>query len=288
MKKLLWIGLAILTLFGGYFLSRPRPLLTPVAKVTRGPLLVEIVEDGVTRVRERYVVTAPITGTLRRVKLKAGDPVKKGEIVALLNWFQEWRVSAPISGYVLRVLQESEGDIEKGRPIMEIGNPRDLEVILDVLTEKAIQIQVGNPVVINKWGGEQPLHGKVSRIEPSAFNKISSLGVEEQRTNVIVQLTDDPTLWSSLGDNYHLEGRIIVDERPNALKIPRSALFRNDVSWALYKVVGDRVHLTNLSLGAQGSEEAEVLGNELKEGDLVIPYPSQELRDGSRVKIEYL
>lgn len=286
MKKLLWIAIAVVILGLGFFFSRPRPMLTPVATVTRGSLQVEVVEDGITRVRERYIVTAPITGTLRRVELQAGDKVKKGQIVARLNWFQEWRVAAPATGFVLRVVQESEGDIEKGRTIMEIGDPNDLEVVLDVLTEKAILVKEGNPVIITKWGGEKALKGRVSRVEPAGFNKISSLGVEEQRTNVIIQFEDEPAVWQSLGDNYHLEGRIIVDERPQALKIPRSALFRNDVSWALFKIVDNKARLTNVTLGAQGSEEAEVLSGELKEGDLVIPYPSQELRDGIRVKIE--
>lgn len=286
MKKLLWIALAIVVLGLGFFFARPRPMPTPVTAVTRGPLQVEVVEDGITRVRERYIVTAPITGTLRRVELQAGDKVKKGQIVARLNWFQEWRVAAPVTGFVLRVMQESEGDIEKGRTIMEIGDPNDLEVVLDVLTEKAILVKEGNPVIITKWGGEEALNGRVSRVEPAGFNKISSLGVEEQRTNVIIQFEDEPAVWQSLGDNYHLEGRIIVEERPQALKIPRSALFRNDVSWALFKIVDNKARLTNVILGAQGSEEAEVLSGELKEGDLVIPYPSQELRDGMRVKIE--
>jgi HlyD family secretion protein len=254
--------------------------------VTRGPLEVELVEDGVTRVREKYVVTAPITGTLRRIEIHAGDPVKKGQLVARLNWFQEWRIYSPVSGFVLRVLQESEGDVDKGHPILEIGDPSDLEILLDVLTEKVIPVRPGAPVIIDKWGGPAPLHGKVSRIEPSGFNKISSLGVEEQRTNVIVQIMDPKSLWKNLGDNFHLEGRIIIDHKDNILKIPRSALFRAGDDWAVYRIENDKARITLVSIGVQGTDEAQILEGSLREGDLVIPYPSQEITDGVRIQTE--
>lgn len=286
MKKILWILLSILILAIMIFLLRPTPIITEVTPVRRGPLQVEIVEDGVTRVRERYIVTAPMMGTLRRVELRAGDRVKKGQVVARINWFQEWKILAPTSGYILRVLQESEGDIDKGHPILEIGDPTDLEIVLDVLTEKAILIETGDPVLIEKWGGAKALRGRVSLVEPAAFNKISSLGVEEQRTNVIVQITDPKSLWKNLGDNFHLEGRIIIEQKENVLKVPRSSLFRNGTEWALYKVNKQkRAELVNLVLGVQGTDEAEVLDANLIEGDLVIPYPSQDIQNGSRLKV---
>lgn len=282
-KKLLWIVILIFVIALVLFSLRPQSISAQVAAITRGPVQAELVEDGVTRVRDKYLLTAPITGTLQRIHLRAGDPVKKGQVVATLDWFEKWSVRAPINGRVLRIFQESAGDIEKGKPIMEVGDPSNLEVVLDLLTEKVSQVRPGQEVVLEKWGGEIPLQGLVERIEPSAFTKISSLGVEEQRTNVIVKLTAPKAMWKNLGDNYHLEGRILLEKKESVLKIPRSALFRVGTSWAVYKLEKNRARETTVKLGIFGPEEVEALEGNLQEDDRVILYPSQEIQNGTRI-----
>ena len=129
-------------------------------------------------------------------------------------------LTAPVNGRVLRLIRESEGVVNPGEPLLEIGEPSALEIVVDVLTEDAVEIEVGDPVVIERWGGANPLHGKVRLVEPSAFTKISALGVEEQRVNVVISIEESPDVWRRLGDGFRVEVSIEVWEGTELLKIP--------------------------------------------------------------------
>lgn len=372
----------------------PDPLHVDAVRVTRGTFMRTIDEDGKTRVRNRFVISSPLAGTLERVALKEGDRVESGTIVAniapatpaLLDARTEreltarleaaeaqvlgatanvgraeasldlaraeatrignlaakgfvpaverdtatltlsarekeleaareerhaathaldaaraalsqaltnakgttgkpWPVRAPTAGLVLRILQESERAVLTGTPLLEIGNPADLEVVVDVLSSDAVSIQPGNHVMFERWGADHPIEGSVRRVEPSAFTKISALGVEEQRVNVIIDPTSNDERWAAVGDGYRVDARIVVDERKDALTVPVSALFREGSQWMTFVVSDGHARKRNVKIAARGSQEAAI-DNGLGENDLVVVYPSSNLSDGSRVQVD--
>ncbi len=192
-------------------------------------------------------------------------------------------IYSPISGLVLRVFQESAAVVTPGTPLVELGDPSDLEVEIDVLSRDAVRIQTGDLVLLEHWGGERPLQGRVRVIEPSAFTKISTLGVEEQRVNAIVDLVDPPDQRRSLADGFRVEARIVIDEARDILKVPTSALFRTGGESAIFRVVNGLVQEQRVEIGRQNGLEAEVL-NGLSEGDLVILHPSDRIEHGVKVR----
>lgn len=372
----------------------PQPVLVELAPVSRGDLQVTVDEDGKTRVKERYTVRSPLSGRLRRIEWRAGDPLTQQESVlavidpadpqlldarvraqaearvraaeaqrhqasalfekalanlqfaetdlgrirqlhakraasdddveqadtrkraatedyraarfaeeiakfeielaqaALLRTDPEsdtqldaWqvRIRSPVSGQVLRVIREDAGQVEADTPLLEVGNSADLELEIDVLSMDAVRIRPGAEVRIENWGGSGPLQGQVRVIEPSAFTKISALGVEEQRVNIIADLTDAREKWENLGDNYRIDARILVSERKNVLKVPSGALFRHQSGWAVYRLVQRRVQLQLVEVGERNSREAEILSG-LSEGDSVVVYPSDKVRPGVAIR----
>jgi HlyD family secretion protein len=369
----------------------PPPAEIEVAQVRRGRLEVTIDEDGKTRIKERYIVTAPLGGELLRVQLHAGDSVKAGETSLaviqpsdpslldarahtealarvkaaearlehakiLLNRAQASKtyataehdraekllpsktvtqeqydlslhflrtatqdvragefavriatyelelaqaalirtrasepnhdssleVRSPIDGEVLRVLRESEGLLLPGTALMELGDPRDLEVEVDVLSADAVRIPLGGKVYLEHWGAPEPLLARVRLVEPQAFLKVSALGVEEQRVNVIADFVDPPELRGRLGDAYRVEARIVVWQSDDVLKCTAGALFRCEGGWAVYRVVHGRAVLTKVEVGQSNGLETQIVGG-LKEGDEIIAYPSDQVHDGVRV-----
>lgn len=189
-------------------------------------------------------------------------------------------VLAPTAGRVLRVLQQSARVVDAGTPLIEIGSATGLEAVVDVLSEDAVQIKPDDPVRIDQWGGDSILHGKVRDVEPDAFTKVSALGVEEQRVNVIVALGDPPP---SLGVGYRLQAHIVTWTGDHVLSVPTSALFQRDADWAVFVVQDGRARRRNVRLGHRSTDAAEVLEG-LSEGDRVILYPSALITDGARVK----
>ncbi|MBI3467593.1 MAG: efflux RND transporter periplasmic adaptor subunit [Planctomycetes bacterium] len=373
---------------------RPQPVPVDTERVTRGPLLVTVDEDGRTRIRERYVVSSPLAGRLSRIQLKPGDAVKAGNTTLALiepadpslldararaeaqarvnaataaieqaksnsqraiaaleaaqtdfrraqalvekrsisqDEFEEaqlqlrtkveearsaghavqiaqyelelaqaallrtdpqaetsgetWRmeIDSPINGRVLRVMQESAGIVTAGTPLIEVGDPQDLEVVVDVLSSDAVKIAPGDRALLEHWGGPRPLEGRVRLVEPSGFTKISALGVEEQRVNVIIDFVAPPAERPSLGDAYRVEARVIVDEAPSALKVPNSATFRSGDEWAVFVVSDGRAVVRPVKLGRRNEHEAEVLGG-VADGDLVIVHPSDKVTAGVAVE----
>ena len=369
----------------------PQAVGVETVRVTRGTFVRTVDEDGKTRVRNRFVISAPLAGTLERIALKEGDHVESGATVAtivpaipaLLDARTEreltarldaaeaqelgatanigraeasldlaqaeaarirnlaekgfvsqaerdsatltlrarekeldaareerhaashaldaaraalsqaltaakggvakpWLVHAPVAGVVLRVVQESERAVATGTPLLEIGDPSDLEIVVDVLSADAVSIAPGNRVLLEHWGDGSAAEGRVRRVEPSAFTKVSALGVEEQRVNVIIDPTLTGARWRDVGDGFRVDVRIVVDERPDALMIPIGALFRDGTQWMTFVVSGGRAHKRAIAVAARSSQTA-VVSSGLHENDVVVVYPSNSLADGSRV-----
>lgn len=371
-----------------YAALRPGTVAVERASVTRGPMIVSIDQDGRTRVHDRFVVAAPLAGTLQRVTLHVGDSVAAGAVVArfvplpapLLDpraraeaaarvraaesarrgaaaavaqaraaerfaareasraaelhaagavaardveaatleattraealaravWAERVaaaeltmaqaalarfgasaadtiEVRAPVAGQVLRVLQESEGAVSAGTPILEIGDPATLEIIVDVLTADAVEIRPGAAVELERWGGAGVLEGRVRRVEPSAFTKRSALGVEEQRVNVIVELVSPRAEWAGLGDGFRVEARIQVWQAAEVLQVPSGAVFREGEGWAVYVIRDGRAVLVPITIGRRNASVVQVQTG-LAPGDAVIVYPGDAVRDGVRVQ----
>jgi HlyD family secretion protein len=364
----------------------PEPVAVDVVRVARGALTQSIDEEGRAVVRERYVVSAPVTGAVARVSVEPGDRVVAGAVLAAVQpapmdertrtqlvarvgaataalqqaeageraasasyafaraehersvelgtagalsrgevelafarraaaegeWgsskaavaaaahaVQEARaallgssagpnrpsavlVRAPLAATVLRVLQESERVVTSGTPLVELGDPAALEVVVDLLSSDAVRVPQGARVVIDQWGGGDPLHGRVRLIEPAGFTKISALGVEEQRVNVHIDLDDPAECWKRLGDGFALDVHIVVAERPNTLTLPAGGLFRAGDGWAAFVVESNRVRLRAVDVGLRAGYQVEILKG-LNEGEEVVLHPSEAVVEGVRV-----
>lgn len=389
MKRLWKVALVILVLAAiGYWAFRPAAVPADFATVERGSLEVTVNEEGRTRVRDRYVVSAPVPGRMARIELEPGDPVTARK--TLLAQFQpsdpalldvrtraelEARVKAadsalggaraererlraelafaqaelkrarqlvaenvisaremdvaerqaqtveravqsadfgvrtaeyqlqqarasltqsqggrgiaiplysPVNGVVLRRLQESAAVVPAGTPLLEVGDIRDLEIVSDLLSSAAVRVRPGQPVLIEQWGGDRPLKGRVRRVEPSGFTKISALGVEEQRVNTIVDFDDPAEERPAIGDGYRVEVRIIVSARENVLKVPVSSLVRHGADWAVYAVDNERAVRRAVEIGERNGLEAEVTSG-LSGDERIIVYPSDAIADGVKV-----
>jgi HlyD family secretion protein len=370
---------------------RPQPVPVDFARVVRGPLVVAIAEDGMTRVKDRYLVSAPVTGSLSRLGLEPGDAVKEGDPLAEIAPAQsplldertraeaqarlgaalsalgqaqsqvsrarvakelaeqelardkklslngsiaaqaleqaefglrmrteelasaefgskvageEVRVArvalgregsgvakdrhvdvlSPVSGRVLGIHHKSAGVVQASTPLVEVGDPSALEVVVDLLTTDAVHVLPGTQVVIRGWGGDSAIEGRVRRIEPSAFTRPSALGVDEQRVNVIVALMDAREKWATLGDGYRVEARIVLWQGGRVLKVPQGAVFRHGDSWAVFVLDGNVARLTPVQLGHRGDSEAEVIFG-LAEGTSVAVHPGDRVKDGARVEL---
>jgi HlyD family secretion protein len=191
-------------------------------------------------------------------------------------------IRSPLDGVVLRIIQQSERIVAPGDAIAEIGDRRRLELVFEILSTDAVKIDPGAKVFIHNWGGEEALQAKVRLLEPSAFTKVSALGIEEQRVNVIADLTADEP---SLGDGYRIEGNIVVWESAEPLQVPVSALFRNGTDWNVFVVEDGRAFARMVNVGQRNEKNAEVLGG-LAEGDVVVLYPDDRLEQGTRVQMK--
>lgn len=372
----------------------PRAVEVETATVMRGPFRKTVDEDGKTRVRDRYVVSAPVPGRLLRVDLKAGAAVEPGTLLArlapaapspldarteleyrerlgaaeatllrstasveragvalaqakaeemrattlaaqgfasrqalenaqrevelkakelavaqfdghaaehqvalsraaLIRYRQDaggkapgavWEIRSPVAGRVLRVVQESEAVVASGAAILEIGDPQALEVVVDVLTADAAAIRPGADAALDHGVGEPVLAGRVRLVEPAAFTKVSALGIEEQRVNVVIDFVAPTAAWGNLGDGHRVDTRITVDTRDEAVLVPLSALFRHGDGWAVFAVDGGRALLRPVDTGPRNGKVAVVLGG-LEPGSQVIVYPADSVSEGARVAI---
>lgn len=393
-KRLIVIGVGVLAIVAGFLWAfRDPPIPVEVARVTRGAFEQSVEEDGKTRVRERYVVSAPLAGRLERILLKAGDPVREGMLLARLqpsvpnlldartvreleervgaaeaaqaqaraevaraqaaltqarndarraqnlsesgfvsssareqaeltvrvqtkaleaarfaqhgaqhNLDQaraalirvrevppaagklgSWQILSPVGGRVLRVLQESEAAVGVGSPLLEIADSNDLEVVVDVLSTDATRIPAQARVHLDAGAGYN-LEGRVRLIEPAAFTKVSALGVEEQRVNAIIDFTSPREAWQALGDAFRVDARIVTLARDNVLRVPISALFRDNAHWAVFVVAQGKARKQTVGVTARTPAMAMV-ENGLEEGATVIVYPSDSVATGKRVQV---
>lgn len=192
---------------------------------------------------------------------------------------EEIVIESPVTGTVLRVFQESATVVPPGKELLEVGDPSNLEVVVDVLTRDAVHIQPGAPVSIERWGGDEAIAAHVQRVEPSAFTRLSALGVEEQRVNVIVAFDEPREEWAALGDGYRVEVAITIWEADDVLSVPVSAVFRNGEQWAVYVDAGGVARLLPVEVGRRNQDRAQILSG-LDAGTKVIVHPSDRVQDG--------
>jgi HlyD family secretion protein len=209
-----------------------------------------------------------------QVRLAPSTPDTPGRVTTVVS---------PVDGVVLKRDRESESVVPAGDPLLEIGDPTHLEIVADLLSTDAVRVKPGARAIIEQWGGDRVLDAKVRRVEPSGFTKVSALGVEEQRVNVILDFADPAAAWAALGDGYRVEVRIVIWESPSAVKVPTSALFRVGERWAVYTIDNGRAHRTLVEVGHQTGQEAEVTSG-VEPGVRVILHPGDTLSDGARVQ----
>lgn len=368
---------------------RPTAIPVELGSATRGPLAVVVEESGRTRVKDRFVVSAPVSGNLSRVALDPGDAVQEGDVLAeiapalsplldpraraeaegrlgaalsaagqaraqtaraqaaleqarqdlkraqalarggaatsqevdqfafaermrreelasaeyagkiaqeevrsaraALGAESEARrtakhaeVVAPVSGQVLVVQRRSAGVVQAGEPLLEVGDPAALEVVVDLLTTDAVNVRPGSVVTLTGWGGQKALGGRVARVEPSGFTRPSALGVDEQRVNVVIALTDPRETWSQLGDGYRVEARLVLWEADVVTKVPQGAVFRHGDAWAVFRAEGGTARLTPVRIGHRGEAEVEILEG-LEAGAMLVLHPGDRVKDGVRI-----
>jgi HlyD family secretion protein len=191
-------------------------------------------------------------------------------------------VHSPVSGQVLRVLNESEGVVAAATPLVEIGDPLRLEIVVDLLSTAAVRVVPGQKVRIEAWGGTRPLDGVVRRVEPFGFTKVSALGVEEQRVNVVIDFVGDPRQWAALGHGFRVEPRIELWSAPDVLKVPLSALFREGQDWKVFREEGGRAVAVPVDVGHDNGLEAEIRKG-LEAGQRVVVHPSERVVAGGRI-----
>lgn len=195
----------------------------------------------------------------------------------------ELELTAPVAGVVLRRHFESARPVQAGEPLIEIGDPAALEVEVDVLSADAVRLREDMRVELLRWGGERTLPGRVRRIEPGGFTKVSALGVEEQRVWAIVEFTGGREQWQRLGEAYRVNARFVLQEREDALRAPASAVFRHGDGHAVFRIEGRRARLVPVEVGIGGDGWIEIL-DRLREGDRVVVHPDRQLEDGDRVR----
>lgn len=208
-----------------------------------------------------------------RIALRSAVAMDPGERVA---------VRAPVSGRVLKLIRESEGAVMPGDALIELANARALEVEVELLSADAVRVEAGMKVLFERWGGEKPLEGRVRRIEPVAFTKISALGVEEQRVLVLVTLTSPASEWSRLGDQYRVEASFVLSEADSVPLVPASALFRHGDGWAVFVVEDGIAHRRPVQVGRRNARVAEILSG-IEEGASVIVHPDDTIEEGTKV-----
>lgn len=283
------ISVAVLTLLGIsgliYGVAIPRAIDAELTLVRRGRFQEVIKTDGRLRSKDRFIVSAFADGDIKRVDFKIGDPVKKGEPVTKLYWDIKYEpVKSPITGVISKVFRESAGPIRRGEPIVEVVDPAKLEVVIELLTTDAARVSPKNPVKITGWGGETAIQGEVVRVSKAGFTKPSALGVEEERTEVIVDLKHaKKDLLSRVGSNFHVDVEIVISSQEGALIIPIGAIFRSGSEWAVYQILGGRARLRLIQIARRGNDEV-MIEKGLEEGDQVILYPNDLIKDGTRIR----
>lgn len=286
-KWILRIALGLVVVVLVLVVAVPRAVQVETAVVKRGEFRETIRSDGYLRSKERYTVPAFATGDIKRVDLKVGDIVKKGQVITHLYWDVSWDpLRAPISGVVSKVFRESAGPIQRGEPIIEIVDPTRLEAVAELLTTDATRVTPGDRAMIEAWGGEGSIEARVLRISKAGFTKQSALGVEEERTEVILDLLSLPAGVSErLGSTFHVEISVVVAVHADALQLPAGAVFRDGEAWAVYRIDSGRAKVVRVEVGARSGQEV-LISSGLSAGDRVVLFPGDLVRDGTRIRFQ--
>ena len=210
------------------------------------------------------------------------EPATRGEAEELKDCCIS--LTSPVNGIILKIPVENEQIVQAGTPLVEIGNPLETEISVELLSTDAIQVKPGASASVSGWGGPNELKARVKRVEPAAITKISALGIEEQRVKAILEITDPPAKWTGLGHEYRVFVRIAIWQSDNALRIPLSALFRWEGNWAVFRVTGGLAKLTMITTGPMNSSDVQVLSG-LSAGETVVVHPSDLVADGAQVEI---
>lgn len=382
-RMIVGVMIAGLALAGIAYVVKPAVIDVDTGVIESGPLRVTIDEDGRTRVRDRYLVTAPVAGRLQRIILREGSEVHRGDIVAYMSplpidaatreqmaarvlsaealyreagvrvndaraaadqahKIAERRaavlaiggispeeheqllladrarkadlaaaesraraaaaelkgaraalipvtsaglqaavpVRSPAAGRVLRIPDQSERVIPAGSPILELGDASAMEVVVDVLSTDAVRLHPGDSVEIVEWGGDRPIPGRVRSIEPSAFTRVSALGVDEQRVNLLIDLPNRP---EALGDGFRVEARMTVWQAPKVITAPASSIFQRGENWRVFVVDQGRARLRSVEIGHRTGASVEIVRG-IAPGTRVVLFPSDKIEDGVRVR----
>ena len=236
------------------------------------------------KTKQAELATAKATLEMRKHELERAQSqlISPAELIERRESCACIPLYAPVDGKVLRVLKKSEGVLLAGTVIVEVGDPRDLEIVVDLLSADAVKVIPGQRVVIDNWGGEKSLNGTVKQIEPFGFTKVSALGIEEQRVNVVIELTDPPETYAKLAHGFSVDVSIVLWEGSNILTLPLTALFRDGDDWAVYRVEKGRAKLRKVEIDHANGLEVEVVAG-LAEGDTVVVHPSNQVHDGVAV-----
>jgi HlyD family secretion protein len=234
------------------------------------------------RTAEAALATAQASIRMREAELEAAQSQLLPSAAGAIEAGEIIEVRSPAAGRVLRVLQQSENIVGPGTSLLEVGDPAQLEVVLEMLSSDAVQIREGAPVTIDHWGANAQLGGIVRHVEPFGTTKISALGVEEQRVNVLVDLTDPPEVWAALAHGYRVEGAVEIWRRDSVIQVPVACLFRSGDSWALFRAEEGRARLTRVEVGQTNGETAEILSG-VEPGETIVLYPGQDVADGARI-----
>lgn len=282
-----WIAAALLLAATAAVALRPRPVGVEVARVDRGDVGVEVVDEGRVRMHEVYVLSAPVAGRVQRIEVEPGDLVREGDLVARLAPQSAAQpaaglgVRAPAPGVVLEVPQRSEATVAAGAPLIVVGDPARREVVVPFLSQEAVRIVPGAPARLENWGGPE-LAARVERVEPIARTRVSALGIEEQRTNVLLGFEPDGP-GAALGHDFRVDVRVELRVHRGVLRLPIGAPFRSGEGWAAFRIAGGRAVLTPVEVGDADGTHHVLLGG-LDEGDEVVVFPSSQVEDGVRVR----
>lgn len=280
LPKIVYGVLVLFLILGTWLLLRKKPVRVETAKVVRGHFEETLRIDGTIKSKTKLTVTAYATGDLGRVDLKVGDTIQKGQTITVLTWDIRKNIASPMDGVVSKVYRESAGPVQRGEPIIDIIDPKDLEIEAEVLTTDAVRIPEGALVNVTGLGNEETLKAKVHRISKAGFVKLSALGIEEEKTEVYMHFTTPPK--SPIGDNYHVELFISLFQDDNVLKIPLGALFKNQDQWAVYINDNKKAYLRQVRVGKKNDFEA-LISEGLKEGEEVILFPGDQVTEGTKI-----
>ncbi|MCE9499215.1 MAG: efflux RND transporter periplasmic adaptor subunit [Leptospira sp.] len=260
------------------FTFKKDPVPSEIATVRTGTYEQILEEEGITRVKEKFTLYSPVSGILKRIEKHPGEKVKKGEHIVTVLWDFNREVRSPINGSILRLIRESEGPVEMGSPLLEVGDTTQLEIVVEALTQDAVHLHPGDPARITISGGNS-FSGKLKLVEPAAYTKVSSLGVEEQRVKVIVDFTPTP----EMGEGFQVRCKIISFTKPEATIVPVAALFRDQDDWYVFKVEKGKAHKVKVIIEAKNSSDALVKEG-LRTGDSVILFPGESVKEGVKIR----